>query len=258
MMFQDQVIIVSGVGPGLGQALVAGLIHEGASVVLAARNEQKLADVAALYPGDRTLCVPTDISREEDCRNLAKRVQERFGRVDALINNAFDVGPMGLIADASFDEAWSRPFEINVKGSLRMVQALLPALRGSQGAVVMVNSVSARSCRPGFASYAISKGGLQTASRMLAAELAADRIRVNTVFPGYIDGPPLRAAFEQMAAAEGVTAKEVGDRIAASLPLGFIPTSEDVAEAALFLASRRARGITGASLDVNSGEFSPL
>lgn len=257
-MFQDQVVIVSGVGPGLGQALVAGLIREGASVVLAARNEQKLAEVAALYPADRTLCVPTDISREEDCRKLAERVQDRFGRVDALINNAFDLGSMGPLATAALDEAWSRPFEVNVKGSLRMVQAFLPALRESQGAIVMVNSVSARTYKAGFASYAISKGGLQTASRMLAMELAADRVRVNTVFPGFIDGPPLRDAFEHMAAAEGVTAKEVGDRIAASLPLGFIPTSEDVAEAALFLASRRARGIVGASLDVNSGEFSPL
>lgn len=257
-MFRDQVVVVSGVGPGVGQALVAGLVRDGASVVLAARNEGKLLEVAARHPEADTLCVPTDITSMADRQRLAERVMERFGRVDALINNAFDTGPMGLMGDAVLDEDWSRPFEVNVKGSVGMVQALLPALRASKGAVVMVNTVAARVYKEGFASYAVSKGALQTAARMLALELGRDGVRVNTILPGWIDGPPLQGAFVQMAAAEGTTAQAVHERIAATLPLGFIPTSEDVAEAALFLASRRARGITGASLDVNAGEYSPL
>lgn len=257
-MFRDQVVVVSGVGPGVGQALVAGLVRDGASVVLAARNEGKLLEVAARHPEADTLCVPTDITSMADRQRLAERVMERFGRVDALINNAFDTGPMGLMGDAALDEDWSRPFEVNVKGSVGMVQALLPALRASKGAVVMVNTVAARVYKEGFASYAVSKGALQTAARMLALELGRDGVRVNTILPGWIDGPPLQGAFVQMAAAEGTTAQAVHERIAATLPLGFIPTSEDVAEAALFLASRRARGITGASLDVNAGEYSPL
>ncbi|MBK7250203.1 MAG: SDR family oxidoreductase [Gammaproteobacteria bacterium] len=258
MMFRDQVVVVSGVGAGLGQALVSALVREGARVVLAARSMAMLESVAGRLPEAQTLCIATDITLAADCRRLAKRTSERFGRVDALINNAFQLGPRGLLAEADLNEDWSQAFEVNVKGSVRMVQALLPALTASQGAVVMVNTIAARCHKPGFASYAISKGALQTATRTLAMELAPRGVRVNAVIPGYIDGPPLQDAFAAMAEAEGVAAEDIRRRVADSLPLRCIPTSEDVAEAALFLASRRVRGITGAALDINAGEHVPL
>lgn len=258
MMFRDQVVVVSGVGTGLGQSLVSILVREGARVVLAARNMKKLESVAGSFPKAQTLCVATDIGRGADCRRLAERTNDHFGRVDALINNAFQLGPMGPLAEADLNDDWSQAFEVNVKGSVRMVQALLPALTASQGAIVMVNTIAARCHKPGFASYAISKGALQTATRTLALELAPRGVRVNAVIPGYIDGPPLQSAFAAMANAEGLTVEDIRRRVAGSLPLGCIPTGEDVAEAVLFLASRRARGITGAALDINAGEYVPL
>ncbi len=258
MIFDDQVVVVSGVGAGLGQALVSALVREGARVVLAARSMGKLESVAGSFPRAQTLCVATDIAREADCRHLAERTSDRFGRVDALINNAFQLGPTSLLAEADLNGDWSRAFEVNVKGSVRMVQALLPALTASQGAVVMVNTIAMRCHKPGFASYAISKGALQTATRTLALELAPRGVRVNAVIPGYIDGPPLQSAFAAIADAEGVSAEDIRRRVTDSLPLGYIPTSGDVAEAALFLVSRRARGITGAALDINAGEYIPL
>lgn len=258
MMFRDQVIVVSGVGAGLGQALVSALVREGARVVLASRSMEKLESVAGCFPEAQTLCIAADITRAVDCRRLAERTSEHFGRIDALINNAFQLGPRGLLAEADLNDNWSQAFEVNVKGSVRMVQALLPALMTSQGAVVMVNTIAARFHKPGFASYAISKGALHTATRTLALELAPRGVRVNAVIPGYIDAPPLQSAFAAMAEAEGVTAEDIRRRVADSLPLGYIPTSENVAEAVLFLASRRARGITGAALDINAGEYIPL
>ena len=261
-MFDGSVVVVSGVGPGVGQALVSLLIRENAKVVLGARNADRLAAFAEMLPSDSTLAIPTDINSAEDCRRLLKAGLERFGRIDALVNNAYVAGPWGpqagRLADADLGSDWSAPFETNVKGSLRMVQAALPALRLTRGSIVMVNTVAARHVREGYGAYSVSKGALQTATRILATELAPLGIRVNTVFPGNIDGPPLQSSMAKWAKEQSVTLEEVRSQIAASLPLGEIPTSEDVAEAIMFLASRRARGITGAGLDVNGGEYIPL
>ncbi|HMV72520.1 MAG TPA: SDR family oxidoreductase, partial [Pseudomonadales bacterium] len=175
-----------------------------------------------------------------------------------LINNAFQLGPLVPLATTELDEEWRAALDTNLIGTLQLTQALVPALAASRGNVVMINTAAMRDIRPGFGSYAISKGALQTATRYLAQELGPQGVRVNSLVPSYIDGPPLRDAFAAMAQARGVSTDTVIEEARASLPLRFIPTGEDVARAALFLASDDARAITGASLDVNAGRYIPL
>ena len=257
---RDKVVVVSGTGPGLGHDLARSFARTGARMVLLARSTERVHELRQELAAAGTTCiaVPTDITRASDCDRVRTEALQAFGRIDVLINNAFQLGPLAPLASAALDEEWRAALDTNLIGTLQLTQALVPALAASRGNVVMINTAAMRDIRPGFGSYAISKGALQTATRYLAQELGPQGVRVNSLVPSYIDGPPLRDAFAAMAQARGVSTDTVIEEACAALPLRFIPTGEDVARAALFLASDDARAITGASLDVNAGRYIPI
>jgi NAD(P)-dependent dehydrogenase (short-subunit alcohol dehydrogenase family) len=257
MLLEDQVAIVSGIGPGLGQAIAQALAREGAAVVLAARSEDKLRDLAAQIRdgGGRALAVAADIGDAASCRALADAAVAEFGRIDVLVNNAYHPGTYERIETADLDR-WRPPFEVNVLGSLRLSQAVLPAMKKrGRGSIVMINSMSMRRMMETFGGYAASKAALNAATQTLALELGSYGIRVNSVVPGYIWGPPLEAYFEAEAERAGISPKAVYDSVASQTALKKIPTSEEIAESAVFFASDMSRAITGASLDVNAGHW---
>src|SRR5690606_12101116 len=115
------VAIVSGVGPGLGREVALALARAGADVVLAARTAERLAEVgeAVRAAGRRALEVPTDLTRSADCRRLAAAAGEAFGRIDVLVNNAFDLGPMKPLAEADAEDLL-RPLRVNLVGTLEL------------------------------------------------------------------------------------------------------------------------------------------
>ena len=231
--------------------------REGADIVLAARTPAKLEAVAPELEalGRRTLSVPTDITDPEQCRALAARALEHFGRIDVLVNNAAAPGQGIPLANAS-PEQIRRPLEVNLVGTLSMTQAVIPAMReGGGGSIVMISSLAVRRMSPGSGSYSASKAGLLAASQTLALELGADNIRVNTVLPSYIWGAALKLWFRKLAAERGVGEQTVYDEAAAESALNRLATSEEIAEAVVFFASERSRAITGQSLDVNCGSF---
>jgi len=257
MLLTDRVAIVSGIGPGMGRDISLALAREGADVVLAARGADKLEAVAAdvRARGRRALCVPTDIASAADCRRLVEAAQREFGRIDVLVNNAFKGGLEPLMADASVDE-WRKIFDVNVFGSLQLTQAVIPHMRNQRsGSIVFINSMSMRIIEPKFGGYAASKGALLIAAQTLAKELGRDKIRVNTVVPGYIWGPALQGYFKLLAQQQHSTPEAVYDAIAARTALNHIPTSEEIADAVIFFASDLSRVITGQALDVNGGHF---
>jgi NAD(P)-dependent dehydrogenase (short-subunit alcohol dehydrogenase family) len=257
VLLEGKVAIVSGIGPGVGRAVALAFAREGANVVLGARTEERLTELAAEIEasGRRVAYRATDIRREDDCHALAATAVEAFGGIDILVNNAFWHGPMGPMEEAT-PEAWRKAFETNVLGSLAMTRAVVSSMTERDGgSVVMVNTLAARQAYEEEAPYAASKGALLTTARSLARSLGPKGIRVNSVLPGPIWGPSLEWWYAELAKERGVAPQDVYDDEASRTCLRHIPTSEEVAEAVLFFASDLSRAVTGQSLDVNAGSY---
>jgi NAD(P)-dependent dehydrogenase (short-subunit alcohol dehydrogenase family) len=257
LLLENRTVIISGIGPGMGRDISLACAREGAHVVLAARRAESLEAVAEEVRGcgRRALCVPTDIAQIDDCRRLAGAAATEFGRIDVLVNNAFKGGVEPPIADVDLD-AWRQIFAVNVFGSMQLTQAVIPHMRArGGGSIVFINSMSMRIIEPKFGGYAASKGALMIAAQTLAKELGRDKIRVNTVVPGYIWGPALQGYFKLLAQQQATTPDAVYAEIASRTALNHIPTSAEIADAVIFFASDLSRAITGQALDVNGGHF---
>lgn len=257
MLLENKTVIVSGIGPGMGREIALACAREGANVALAARTASALdalaEDVRAL--GRRALPVPTDIADAAQCRRLVETTVSELGRVDALVNNAFTSNPTGPIADIDLD-AWRGIFDVNLFGSLQLTQAVLPAMKQQGGgSVVMIGSMSMRLIEPAMGGYAASKAALMAATQTLAKEVGGDKIRVNTVVPGYIWSDKMARFFEVTAQQRGCTADDIHRDIASRTALNHIPDSAEIADTVVFFASDLSRVVTGQALDVNGGHF---
>jgi NAD(P)-dependent dehydrogenase (short-subunit alcohol dehydrogenase family) len=258
VIVQDKVSIISGIGPGLGQELAYVFAREGSDVVLAARTESKLQQVAdeikAKHPERRTLVVPTDISDKAQTQRLVDRTLEEFGRIDCLVNSAYLPPAFTMFEDADLDD-WKRSYDITVFGTLQLTQQVIPAMKAQgKGSIVFVNSMIQKKPLPTQSGYASSKGALTAAARMLAKELGPHGIRVNSTFMGWMWGPPVEG-YVEYAVQMGRTRDDVIGEITKDIPLGIIPDDADCANAVAFFASDLASVITGAELNVNGGEF---
>ena len=255
-MLENKVVVISGVGPALGTTLARRCAEAGADLVLAARTSERLEEVATIVTGlgRKALTVTTDITDDSQVDNLVERSMQEYGQVDVLINNAFRVPSMKPLAETTFEHI-REAIELTVLGALRLTQGFTPALSEVNGSVVNVNSMVIRHSQPKYGAYKMAKAALLAMSQSLATELGPLGIRVNSVAPGYIWGWTLKSYFSHQAGKYGTTVEQIYDAAAAASDLKRLPTEEEVASAILFMASDLASGITGATLDVNCGEY---
>lgn len=256
MLLEGRVCVVSGAGPGLGRQVALLAAAEGADVVLAARRQAVLEQVAEEVEklGRTAVVVPTDITNAEQCAALAERTLESFGHIDALVNNAYTEDVFKTFRRVDLDD-WRHISEVNVFGPLQVTKAFVPhMIEQGGGSIVFVNSMIVRKPMAQQGGYAVSKGGLLAAARVLAKELGRFHIRVNSVLPGWMWGPQVELYVRATAEQRGVAEEEVLTELTADIPLGRIPTDSDVAGAVVFLASDLAAAVTGLALDANGGE----
>jgi NAD(P)-dependent dehydrogenase (short-subunit alcohol dehydrogenase family) len=256
-LLEGKVCVVSGVGPGLGRQAARALAAHGATLVLAARRQSSLDDVAheVVGIGARAITVSTDITDASQCERLVARATEEFGGVDVLVNNAFRFD-----AFQSFEQVdlaiWRKIMDVNLFGTLQVTRAALPSMRErGGGSVVMVASMVARQPQPAQGGYAISKGALLTATKVLAYELGPSGVRVNAVVPGWMAGPSVDIYVQMTSEGRGVPRQEVVDELNARVPLGRIPSDEEVAGSIVYLASDLSAAMTGQTVDTNGGEI---
>lgn len=261
MLLKDKVVVVSGIGPGLGVKLAIEAAREGArGVVVSARSADKLDDAEArirkLGVKAEVLKQVCDITQRAQCDALADAAAKRFGTVDALVNSAFFHGDMDYASTANLDD-WRAVIETNLLGTLRLTQATVPHM-GRGGAIVMINTMAVRKVPPlGEAGYAASKAALANSVKWLAKELGPKGIRVNSVHMGWMWGAPVEGYVNWQAQQNNIPVDTIKAQIAADIPLGHIPTDDDCAKAALFMASDYAAAVTGAALDANGGAYMP-
>ncbi|GAB5450667.1 MAG: SDR family oxidoreductase [Halioglobus sp.] len=263
MLLKDKIVIVSGIGPGLGQELSTLAAKEGAAgVVLAARTQEKLDTAAAeiddLGLGTRTLKVPTDIADPEQCKALADAAAQEFGRIDVLFNSAYNPGPFEPIESANMD-GWRQAMDVNFFGTMHLTQACIPAMKAAGGgSIVMIATMVEHKPLATQGGYGASKMALRSATKHLALELGQYNIRVNSVHMGWMWGPSVEMYFNWQEQATGKSKEALMADVTANIPLGVIPDDEDCAKAALFFGSDYSNVVTGSALDVNGGEYMPI
>lgn len=257
MLLEGKVAIVSGLGPGMGRDISLALAQEGADIAMAARREKRMARVAEEIEalGRRCIQVPTDITSVADCENLARRANDELGRVDILVNNAFQDGNYKTFEDSDLDE-WRATFDVNLWGTLQLTKAALPYLKEQDDSrIVMINTMSTQLIEANAGAYAASKGALATATKTLARELGGYGVRVNAVHPGYIWGRSVEWYLNHLAEEKGTDFDTEYQRVADQTCLGYIPPSSEIAGAVVFFASPLAKPITGQALSVNGGQW---
>ncbi|MEP6741130.1 MAG: 3-oxoacyl-ACP reductase family protein [bacterium] len=246
LSLDGRVAIVTGGSRGIGRATVKLLAKLGADVVVNyARNEAAAAATVADVNGEgrEAFSFRADISKLSEAQRLIEATIKRFRRLDIIVCNAgiWEGAPVEKLSE----EMWNRTMDINLKGTWTVCHAAVPILkRQKSGKIVVVTSTAGQRGEANYSNYAASKGGLIAFSKSLASELAEWSINVNAVAPGWVDTDMTEAALGDA---------QQRQAIAASVPLGMVATSEDIAASIAFLCSQWARHITGEVLNVNGG-----
>ncbi len=242
---QGKIALVTGASQGIGRACALELAKAGATVVLAARNETKLAEVASeiTAAGGQAAAFALDVASEDSIKSGAKAILDRYGKVEILVNNA-GITRDGLMMRMKRTD-WDDVLGTNLTGAFLLTQALLPAmLRNRWGRIINITSVVGRTGQAGQVNYAASKAGIIGFTRSLAREVASRNVTVNAVAPGYIETPMTAVLDEKQ--------RQV---MMVQIPLGRPGTDLEIAQSVAFLASDGAAYITGHVLDVNGGMF---
>jgi 3-oxoacyl-[acyl-carrier protein] reductase len=248
--------IVTGGSKGLGKAIAAELLAEGASVAICARHAGELAETAAelrkaVAPGQQLLALPCDVTDPAQVTGFVAAAAAALGGVDILVNNAGGARP-GRFATLT-DDDWHDDIEVKLFSQIRCIRAALPHLRASAAPrVININALYARYPDPAFLASSVNRASCLNLSRALSIELGAEGILVNSVNIGFVETPQWQNIHRKRAP-ETPADEFFGQLAQAEVPLGRFGRADEVAGLVAFLASDRASYIAGASIDVGGG-----
>ncbi len=248
--FEGKVVIVTGGNSGIGRATARLFAAEGASVMIAARDEERSAEVVAeiAAAGGQAAARRCDVTVPADCATVVERCGEELGRLDVLVNNAGVIYRDRTAVDTSLEE-WEHTLAVNARGTFLMSKYALPLMiAGGGGAIVNNASYFGLVGGRGTAAYSAAKGAVVLLTKAMALDHAADGVRVNCVCPGSVDTPMLASEMEAMGGEEAVR-----HLFEDKHPLGRVAQPDEIARAMLYLASDEAGFITGAAIPIDGG-----
>jgi 3-oxoacyl-[acyl-carrier protein] reductase len=243
---KGKVAVVTGASKGIGAAIAEHLGAEGAAVVVNFATSRSGADAVVARIKQRegqAIAVQADVSNAEAIRRLFAEAKKAFGKVDILVNNAgiYDFKPLEAITEEHFH----RQFNLNVLGLLLATQEAAKQFGPAGGNIINISSVVATLGMPGASVYSGTKAAVDAITRSLARELGPRKIRVNSINPGMVESDGLHAS--------GIAESDFRKQVEAQTPLGRIGQPQDIAPAAVFLASDDSSWITGESFYISGG-----
>ncbi|MFD0671033.1 SDR family NAD(P)-dependent oxidoreductase [Cohnella sp. GCM10027633] len=248
MSIVGKTAIVTGGASGIGEAIVRLFASEGANVVIANRSkddaERLERELSA--SGANVAAIQTDVSKETDVKRLVEETVRRFGGIDIVVNNAAAIMPKYL--EDFEEEEWDRIFNVNLKSVFFMIKHSISELKKTKGSIVNMSSLNGLTGQKMNPVYAATKGGMNALTKSLALDYAPYGVRVNCICPAGVTTPLLQKWIEQQED-PAATVHALNDMHA----LGRPATSEEIAEATLFLASSRSGFVTGVALPVDGG-----
>lgn len=250
----DKIVLVTGGGSGIGAAIAGAFAERGCRVVIAGRDESKLVTAAESMAqnGAQLRAIACDVTRREQVRELRQRIQELWGDVQILVNNA------GIASAVSFadmaDETWDKTLETNLTGAYNCCKVFLPAMvKAKWGRIVNIASTTAKVGYSHVTAYTASKHGLLGLTRSLALETARVGVTVNAICPGYVDDERTRENARIMGENTGKGADAVLKLFAVAAPQNRLIDASEVAELACLIASPEMSGMTGQAINVDGG-----
>ncbi len=241
-MTAGRVALVTGGGSGVGRATAIKLSHEGYQVVIVGRDGSKLDETATL--AERIVAITADMGSETEASRVVQEVEDRFGRLDALVNAHGVIGPVKPLEELDEND-WLSTIQINLMGPIRALSAAIPALERAGGAVVNVVSINALQAEPWVAPYGVTKSGLLGFTQYAAMELAGRGVRVNAVLPGWVRSPMSDPFFDEL----GLAGKKISTNL-----LGRPAEPEEIAEVISFLVGPGASFISGEGIVADGGQ----
>ncbi|MGH9747929.1 MAG: SDR family NAD(P)-dependent oxidoreductase [Candidatus Acidiferrales bacterium] len=256
MILKGQVAVVTGGGRGIGRAIARRFANEGAAVVVTARSEDEVKQVAGEIreQGGEAVAVVADVSQEADCERIVRAARERFGAIHILVNNAGIYGPV-MPAEKISAREWDEVIAVNLRGPFLLSRLVLPEMyERKSGSILNITSIAAKAAFQLNGPYAASKAGLMGLTHTLAAEGARKGVRVNAISPGPVTETKMsqelgRRLVEYFQAEPDHMLKQMLETILQGRP----QTAEEIASAALFLVSGQSSAITGQTLNVDGG-----
>jgi len=247
-----KVAVVTGGGRGIGQAIAFGFAKAGAQVIVTSRKAQDLEATAAAIGafGGKAFPHPAHLGRMEEIQKMVNTVIEKFGRIDILVNNAGASPAMGTVLDSD-ERLWDTIMNVNLKGVYFTSQAVAKVMKTQGGGkIINIASVDGFNPEPFVSVYSISKAGVRMITKAFANELASFNIQVNTIAPGPIDTKMMNSHWAHLPPEE---AKKTKGALEKMLPTGRIGQPDEIAGAALFLASAASSYTTGAEIVIDGG-----
>ncbi|WP_093312820.1 3-oxoacyl-[acyl-carrier-protein] reductase [Tindallia californiensis] len=244
MLLEKKIVLITGASRGIGRSIALKMASQGAKVVVNyARQESAAQEVVKEIEssGGQAIAVKADVSNEQQVLEMVKNIKDTLGPIDILINNA-GITRDGLLLRMKYED-WQEVMDINLTGTFLCSKAVLrDMIKSKKGTIVNLSSIVGLSGNAGQCNYSASKAGVIGFTKSLAKEVAGKGITVNAIAPGFIETEMTDALSEK-----------VKDQLLKEIPLQSLGKSEDIAEAALFLASDSSRYITGQVLQVDGG-----
>jgi len=248
-------VIVTGGGYGIGKQIALTFGRLGANVVIAARSQKKLEEVEAELRAMNTdpLALKVDISSESAVQDMVDQIIGKYQSIDVLVNNSAISGPTAMVPDIETDE-WQEAININLNGTFYCCKHVSRVMREAKsGNIITLSSVAGRTAYPLRSAYCVTRWGVIGLSHTLAAELGPHGVRVNAVVPGPIEGERSDNVFRTRATVENMSVDEVKCFFTKDIPIGRMPTEQEVANSVIYLASDFSAGIHGQIIQVDGG-----